>query len=637
MLLEHAEGNLQLLCCQKEQVSVWNNSKFRSNGFDHTEVLTIKMSSTDENKEPKKPKETIFLKRKGKRSRGNISKTKATEEDSSNASYKMTPARVYVFNFFLFSALGSLMPFLPVFYGLLGFSSLENGLLYAVRPLISFWWGPLCASVATSTKFRQLLLFLCVAGAITSTFCVSVVRTNEGGILKLPSCQFGGGALPSSNHLIKLDLNSSVGHIEPIIPWTKVLLHNHTVMIDSKESNKTSFDTKGSWKTYITKSSMVFYRKLKRGIILKNLFWYILMLTAASELFMSPALHMAQATIKHNKQQSFFSNICLNRVFSKIGMAVSAISISYIAWKYQCMFKNVHYFYFHFYGFLATGCITAVVSLTLPRENPSKNSFLRIVGKGCGYVLSDVSILAYLFGLWVAGMAEGALNAYLVWFAASNGASELIIGMLVAIALITDVVLHWSVGFATKWIGHSGLLCSGIILMSIQFFVLTKVANPVYLIPCQLLCGLASSCIKSSLVSCAQANGSKEMEKILCFMFQGAYLGLGLGLGGAFVSMPYFVFGPVKTFTGLAIFTSCYSVLHIIIQCVACKWNSSRPKKAMYRKVDLCDENNGDWLVDALEEDQLQDAKEDFIIVEESEISNTETQAAEREKINNNI
>ena len=237
-----------------------------------------------------------------------------------------TPARAYAFNFFLFSMLGSLLPFLPVFYGLMGFSSLENGILYAARPLISFWCGPLIASLATRTQYRSLILFLCVAGAVASTFSISVVRSKEGGILKTSSCKPQGDASLSQDFPVNFLLKQ--GNTDPeILASQKGLNFSSEITPDFTSKNKTFLNT---WKTYISDTGRVFYHKLRKGIVRRNLFLYMLALTIASELFLSPTLHIAQASIKYNKSQSFFSNICLNRVFSKIGMMVSAITISFV-------------------------------------------------------------------------------------------------------------------------------------------------------------------------------------------------------------------------------------------------------------------------------------------------------------------
>ena len=159
-----------------------------------------------------------------------------------------------------------------------------------------------------------------------------------------------------------------------------------------------------------------------------------------------------------------------------------------------------------------------MISLVLPRESPKRTSFVAMVCNSCLSVVFDWNNFGYIFGLWIAGIAEGAISAFILWYASENGASEIIIGALVALAMVTDMVLHFSVGFSMKWIGHTGLLSIGIFLMSAQFFILTRVTNPLYMIPTQLLYGAASCCVRSSFIGCAQSNGSKEMEKVMFFV-----------------------------------------------------------------------------------------------------------------------
>lgn len=538
---------------------------------------------------------------RGKPNRRRLKFTR-TEDSRKNPSklmdpLRLTPARVYMFNFFLFSSLGSLMPFLPVFYKLLGFSSLQNGILYAIRPLISFWWGPLSASLITRTRYRQLLLFLFVAGAITSTFCLSVVRSSDGGMLSDVNCNAQNHANNKGSYQTSV---ASATNYHPAPNMNRSL----SMMSNIATENGTK---PYSWKTYIKDTSTKIYHQLEKGILMKKFFTTVLLLTIVSELFISPTLHVTQASIKFSSHQMLFNSQCLNRVFCKIGMIVAALAISYVAWKYQCIFSNVHYFYFHFYGFLTTGCITAMFSLILPSEQPKKTSFFSMICSSLLTVIFDWGNFGYVFGLWIAGISEGAISAYLLWYATANGASEIVIGIFVSLALITDMLLHFTVGYSMRWIGHMGLLSVGIFFLSIQFCILANVTNPYLIIPTQLLFGLASCCIRSSFVGCTISNGTKEMEKVMFFVFQASYMGLGLGLGGIFISMPYYVFGPQKTFSALAVMTAVYSCLFLLTQIVFCK-KCARGKiaeKQIYTKVNS-HEPNSDWLVNAMQEEEDQ-------------------------------
>ncbi|XP_065066060.1 uncharacterized protein LOC135691976 [Rhopilema esculentum] len=541
----------------------------------------------------------------------------------SSASVEITPARVYLFNFFLFSSIGSLMPFMPVFFKLIGFSSLENGLLFAVRPLISFWWGPLVASFVTSSKFRQLILFTCVAGTVASTFCISVVRTNDGGNLEDIACQ-----------LETVRTHYGRNHHKSVVTSNYSQTIPSSLPKAAKESGPTNKTTLSSWKTYITKTSKQIYHQLEKGIVMKNLFFSVLVLTILSELFMSPTMHVSQASIKFKSDQPFFNSLCINRAFCRIGMTVAALSISFVAWKYRCTFQNVHFFYFHFYGFLATGCITALMSIILPSQSHHKTSFATMICNSFLTVVFDWNNFGYIFGLWIAGIAEGTINAYILWYAYDIGASELVIGILVALALFTDMVFHLTVGYSMKWIGHNGLLSVGIFLMAIQFFILTYVGNILYILPSQLLCGIASCCVRSSFIGCAKRNANKDMEKILFFVFQASYMGLGLGLGGIFVAIPYYTLGAQKTFSALSVLTLSYTCLYIIIKIGMWIKSPRKTDKIAYQKLNTRDRRKGDWLLDALQDEEAEEKTntskegtgEEIFFMEEGVASKTEAQ-----------
>ena len=61
-----------------------------------------------------------------------------------------------------FTAIGDLLPFIPVYMKQLGLSSTEAGIIYGVMPFISFFTRPLVGALADKTRHHKVVLMVCI-------------------------------------------------------------------------------------------------------------------------------------------------------------------------------------------------------------------------------------------------------------------------------------------------------------------------------------------------------------------------------------------------------------------------------------------------------------------------------------------
>jgi PPP family 3-phenylpropionic acid transporter len=78
-----------------------------------------------------------------------------------------------LFYFFIFAALAALFPFLPLYYGQIGLTGSQIGLLTGLPPLVMLFSAPLFGAIADATRRHKLLLMLSMVGWMVMVLVLS--------------------------------------------------------------------------------------------------------------------------------------------------------------------------------------------------------------------------------------------------------------------------------------------------------------------------------------------------------------------------------------------------------------------------------------------------------------------------------
>ncbi|KAJ7371352.1 hypothetical protein OS493_026453 [Desmophyllum pertusum] len=79
------------------------------------------------------------------------------------------------FYFFFFSAVGSLFPYLAVFYKQLWLSAHETGILIGIRPLIQLFGTPMWGVIADTYKKSKVIFIMSLVAWLVSNYALSLV------------------------------------------------------------------------------------------------------------------------------------------------------------------------------------------------------------------------------------------------------------------------------------------------------------------------------------------------------------------------------------------------------------------------------------------------------------------------------
>ena len=88
--------------------------------------------------------------------------------------------------YIIFSAIGSLMPFIPVYMKQLGLSPTEAGILIGAMPFVSFFVQPVFGAIADKTRKHKLVLICClILSGISFGSLLLTPRKNDAGSCRL--------------------------------------------------------------------------------------------------------------------------------------------------------------------------------------------------------------------------------------------------------------------------------------------------------------------------------------------------------------------------------------------------------------------------------------------------------------------
>jgi PPP family 3-phenylpropionic acid transporter len=83
----------------------------------------------------------------------------------------------FTFNFLLFAAVASVVPFLVLYYQELGFTGAQIGLLTGITPLITFFIAPLWSGIADTTGKHRFIMSIAILGVVATLFIYPFLYT----------------------------------------------------------------------------------------------------------------------------------------------------------------------------------------------------------------------------------------------------------------------------------------------------------------------------------------------------------------------------------------------------------------------------------------------------------------------------
>ncbi|XP_026859172.2 major facilitator superfamily domain-containing protein 6-like [Electrophorus electricus] len=554
-----------------------------------------------------------------------------------------------LFHFLHSCALGSLVPFLTLYFRYLGLTAAMTGTIMASKHFVALLWRPTSSVLARHYNKRRMVIMLClifsaVVPLMLLLFPPTGISTESGSCnisqLNANRTKFGHTTLDlrTTPQKFTRSLVFSTEHEErsaKAFSGTEAVAENVSAYFNAQSIaaglNATVHDidievpleTKGAWTRPGERRSRSL-NKLKKKQNVKELhhneflgnlkvmdaqhqmFFLVMIIVCLWEVMAAPVewtaddglheyLDFVDATDRHRAVQYW------KLLGAAGGVGKAGILVSFL----YCLIGTV----LHFYTYAAFMVLTASVAALLPLYRHKRERVPGVGWKAVKLVQGDPRALLCAISALLTGMAGSAVSDFILWQMQNHNATELQMGIILGLTPLCQAVLTPLNGTLTRLLKcHGRMLLLCIIGFSLQCLCYSLLWTPWAALPAQLLAGLSTGALLWSMEAQCMDIASPGTERAVQRVFEAFSLDLGAGLGSLAGGLVVEKFGVVVLFQGTAAMLALWGVALAVLQ-----WRIPRQQKINYSRLLVADasemsesdsEQETDWLEKAMEEDK---------------------------------
>ena len=493
--------------------------------------------------------------------------------------------------YFFYGALGSLFPFLNLFYRSVGMDPWQIGILGGIRPLIALLWAPIWSFVANKYKIRKIILivslvswiaftvpFLLVPHSFASEQCPSQgnntgseISLTDGGSLtdhekrELKNISLVNNRLFSfaeANDLSEHEENGDnfqgqrlhgetskrdVRHI-----YTKRSTSSHSPFVALKRSFVNSFSLSGmkfeavtstkaeksQRKSFDFKSRGAPYYNKRKNPYSDAIFTELLFIVFAGEIFQSPTddlnTHFDGTFLEH--LGVLYQNVINNNIYSSIGIGLIAFVTGLtLRFAPKITICDVEYANYHIAFIIFSLLMAVAIALSIKFDftyRRRRRSFE--IKESLGKLISVGNIM-FLFIVLIMGILRGVLFNFVYWNIVDIGGSDLVVGLTVVSQYLSDTLMSLAAPILMVYMGYIGMVFIGLASYALRFLIYSWLSTPDsawVTPPVELLQGISHSTAWSAFLLYITNYTPRSTFPTGIFLLQGLYLGVGGSLGG---------------------------------------------------------------------------------------------------------
>ena len=493
--------------------------------------------------------------------------------------------------YFFYGALGSLFPFLNLFYRSVGMDPWQIGILGGIRPLIALLWAPIWSFVANKYKIRKIILivslvswiaftvpFLLVPHSFASEQCPnqgnntgSEISLTDGGSLtdhekrELKNISLVNNRLFSfaeANDLSEHEENGDnfqgqrlhgetsqrdVRHI-----YTKRSASSHSPFVALKRSFVNSFSLSGmkfeavtstkaeksQRKSFDFKSRGAPYYNKRKNPYSDAIFTELLFIVFAGEIFQSPTddlnTHFDGTFLEH--LGVLYQNVINNNIYSSIGIGLIAFVTGLtLRFAPKITICDVEYANYHIAFIIFSLLMAVAIALSIKFDftyRRRRRSFE--IKESLGKLISVGNIM-FLFIVLIMGILRGVLFNFVYWNIVDIGGSDLVVGLTVVSQYLSDTLMSLAAPILMVYMGYIGMVFIGLASYALRFLIYSWLSTPDsawVTPPVELLQGISHSTAWSAFLLYITNYTPRSTFPTGIFLLQGLYLGVGGSLGG---------------------------------------------------------------------------------------------------------
>lgn len=495
--------------------------------------------------------------------------------------------------YFFYGALGSLFPFLNLYYRAIGMDPWQIGILGGIRPLIALLFAPIWSYLANKYKIRKAILVWSLISWIAFTIPIALVphlNASEQCVEEANSTRVSLNSSEDSNMVplqrIKtyplLNISLMNGHSSLYQGHqNKIIAHS---LRENRKRSKLPFVKRGAAKTRIKHGfSSLYYEhgslkqtigdsfRMSNGIKLEvstdskaaekrkpfdfkspngpylnkrrnpysdTVFTELLFIAFTGEIFQSATddlnTHFDGTFLEH--LGVMYQNVIDNNIYSSIGIGIAAFATGLILhFAPKITICDVEYAEYKI-AFIIFSLLMAVAVLISTKFDLSYRRRRRSFEiKESLQKLISVSNVTFLYIVVIMGILRGVLFNFVYWNIADIGGSDLVVGFTVVSQYLSDTIMSLSAPILMTYLGYIGMIYIGLASYALRFLIYSWLSTPEsawVTPPVELLQGISHSTAWSAFLLYITNYTPASSFPTGIFLLQGLYLGVGGSIGG---------------------------------------------------------------------------------------------------------
>ena len=429
----------------------------------------------------------------------------------------------------LIAAIGTLIPFIPIYMKELGLSSTETGIIYGVVPFLSFFTRPLIGAFADKIRHHKAVLIACflAMGLFYGLLLVTPRQTTDCAIqINSISEHITNRSTPIRCRLFTNDsFNSSNGS-------------SCTITLQCKE-----FSSILKNRTHAATQTLDINSKdgLKLHCLQMNgkneMYECILVNEKFGKTFMIFVIIYMFACIPFSSIYSLMDAIAYDilgtkrdlwgrqRLWGTVGFAIFALISSFVMGLRSGDSSNSRVDYSgSFFIFIGLCVISAVVT---SRLNVSESLHCKHLIQNVTSLLRYPEIVAFMMVITFIGIFFAVVQGFVFWYLQDLGSTQLTLGLCLVTNCIAEVIMFAIGGKIIKIIGHAACLYISLFAFALRLLCFSILSNVWQAPIIELTHGLCFGLMYDAATEYASIISPKGMSATVQGVIGGLYFGFG--------------------------------------------------------------------------------------------------------------
>ena len=487
--------------------------------------------------------------------------------------------------YFFYSAVGSLFPFINLYYRAIGLEPWHIGILGGMRPLIALFCAPIWGYISNKYRVRKLVLILSLVSWIactvplafikhsTSAVCHSTENYTDSNLVDIGS---------NSKRFISNEQTIKLNQFDQNFHKTRRLLEKTRQVVSLKKSFVDSFAPSGLKHSSVVKMKKApkkpydfkqfgnSYINSRNNPYATTIFSEVFLLVLIGEFFQSPTddlnTHFDGTFLEH--LGVLLQNVNRNNFYSAFGIGFLAFFTGLIlrfAPKVTICTKDYGDYRIAFYVFAVLMIAVLLISTRFDFIYRRKRRSFEV--KKSLILLCRCKYLGFGFIVLVMGIFRGVLFNFLYWNLSDIGGSDLVVGVTVVCQYLSDTIMTISSQILMIYLGYVGMIFCGLSSYALRFLIYSWLSTPNstwVAPPIELLQGISHATAWSAFMLYITNYTPRSTFPTGVFLLQAIYLGVGGSIGGVLGGIMIQSFDSTTTFRlfgFICVFTCFFFVL----------------------------------------------------------------------------